>query len=448
MSIAARFALAMTVALAVVMFGAGYFLLNKTREVVDSSVDQSMVAATVALAETAGAEDAGKDMYVQSSGAARSDGVVKRFDVKVQHGKFSGRDGHLYEYDAEHKLLAPDAGNNPHEDLFGLFLVVTAAVVLVGAGVSSLIAVQISKPLDVLVTDVRAIARGNLHHRTRVQGGGEVRGLALAIDKMAHSLEEAQDAEIEFGMREREREVAMEVSESLRPDTHPELEGYGVAMTHVASAETGGDFHDYQAMEDGRLALLVCDVSGTGVPGAIVGATARAYLKSELEHSTGIEESLKRVNAKVARDVRRGMFVTALAMVVDPVEHIATVACAGHKLSLIRWDAAAGQVKLIQPEGIALGFDSGPVFDRKLELIHAPLEPGDRILIAGTGAVRVTDEDGAELGEKEFYRAFARNAKKAPEVLLDSIVATLKEFAGETAFPADVSMIVLARNPA
>ena len=168
MSIAARFALAMTCALAVVMFAAGHFLLGKTREVVDSSVDHSMVAATIATAEAAQAREESRSLYEQRGTVARSVGVVKRFDVRILEGTHENGVGHLYEYDAKNKLLSPDAGNNPREDLFGLFLVVTAAVVLVGAGVATAIATQISKPLDVLVTDVRAIARGNLQHRTRV----------------------------------------------------------------------------------------------------------------------------------------------------------------------------------------------------------------------------------------------------------------------------------------
>lgn len=448
MSIAARFALGMTFALAVVMFIAGNVLFEKTARVVESSVDQSLAAAASVLADTAQAKAAGKELFEQTTSSARTVGRATRFDVKILEGQYEGGTGHLYQLDPENSLLVPDTGNNPRKDLYGLFLVVTAAVVAVGALVSAAIAMQISKPLNVLVNDVRAIARGNLHHRTHTKGSGEVRGLALAIDKMAHSLQGAQEAEIEFGVREREREVAMQVAESLLPEETPTLEGYGVAMAHVSSEEPGGDFHDFQELENGGLALFVCDVSGKGAPGAIVGATARAYLKAELAHMSDAEESLKRVNRAVARDVRRGMFVTALGVVVDIKEHVATIACAGHKLPLVRWDAGEGQVKLIQPGGIALGFDKGPVFDRSLELIRAPLEPGDRLLLAGTGAVLVQNSEGEELGEKALYRAFARHAKKEPNEIMERLLIALENHAGETPLPADVSIIILSRDDA
>ena len=311
MSIAARFALAMTLALVVVMFIAGTVLFDKTARVVESSVDYSLAAATSVLADTAAAKKAGKELFEQTSNSARTVGRATRFDVKILEGEYKGDTGHLYQQGPENSLLVPHTGDSPRKDLYGLFLVVAAAVVLVGALVSAAIAMQISKPLNVLVHDVRAIARGNLHHRTSTKGGGEVRGLALAIDKMANSLQGAQDAEIEFGVREREREVAMQVAESLLPEDTPSLEGYKVARAHVGSEEPGGDFHDFQETQDGGLALFVCDVSGKGVPGAIVGATARAYLKAELQHISDPDESLKRVNRAVARDVRRGMFVTA-----------------------------------------------------------------------------------------------------------------------------------------
>ena len=74
------------------------------------------------------------------------------------------------------------------------------------------------------------------------------------------------------------------------------------------------------------------------------------------------------------------------------------------------------------------------------------MSPGDRVALAGTGAVRVIDEEGAEIGEKRFYKLFARNASDEPEVALDGVLTALEAFADEEPFPADVSLIVLGRD--
>lgn len=76
---------------------------------------------------------------------------------------------------------------------------------------------------------------------------------------------------------------------------------------------------------------------------------------------------------------------------------------------------------------------------------HVPLDPGDRIVIAGTGAVRVMSPAGEEIGEKRFYKLFVRNAADKPEVTLDGVLTALEAFADDEAFPVDVSLIVLGR---
>ena len=383
----------------------------------------------------------------EQNGTGINAGVVLRRPVLLGEGSSNpGGEAVLVQYDGATNLLAPaDPYGGQADSLFGLIVLASALVLSVGAGVSVLVSTQVSKPIEVLVDDVRSIARGNLRHKTRVLGGGEVMHLARQIDRMADSLSEAQENKVELSVREREREVAGEVREALLPREWPGVPGYDLSALHVDSEEPGGDFHDYVEV-DGKLILLVCEVSGRGVPGALVGATARAYLKSELERGEDLTTSLQRINRVIARDVRRGMYVTALVVVVDPKQHTATVACAGHKLPLVRWDGAEGQVRLVQPGGIALGFDKGPIFDRGLELAKVPLAPGDRLVIGTTGPVQVQNPDGEELGEKRLYRLIARNALDAPKVMLDGIHTAVEAFADGEPFPADLTLVILARD--
>lgn len=481
LSIAGRFSLFMTIALGVVMLGAAFVLLDKSKNALDQATRNYInEVARLTLEEQKantdefaailrdyarraittsdqGLPDTSEDVkrLVEAKQATYRDlekgfqdanGRVWRARVEFTEGSAAGQEGFLIQYDGGANLLAPaDTRGGQGGSLFGLVLVVTAAVIAVGAGVAYFVSKQVSKPIDLLVDDVRAISRGNLRHRTRVKGGGEVYHLARQIDRMAQALDEAQEAEIQLGVREREREVAKEVREALLPERKPAVDGYEVGDLHVDAAEPGGDFHDF-VESDGKLAMLVCGVSGSGIPGALVGATARAYLKGELERGGDLEEALKKINRNVAGDVRRGMYVTALCVVLDPEHHVATVACAGHKLPLIRYDAESKQLRLIQPEGIALGFDKGPVFDRGLELVRVSVQPGDRLVLANTGPVQVVNADGAELGEKAFYRLVAKYVSQRPDVMAKGILGALQKYAGEEGFPADISLVILARD--
>ncbi|MEM7518760.1 MAG: PP2C family protein-serine/threonine phosphatase, partial [Planctomycetota bacterium] len=173
----------------------------------------------------------------------------------------------------------------------------------------------------------------------------------------------------------------------------------------------------------------------------------RSYLRTMLQASgDDIEGAFRRVNLELARDVRRGMYVTAMYVLVDPSASRAKVLCAGHKIPILRYVAEDKKLSLLQPEGIALGFDKGPVFDRSLAAEEIDFNLGDRLVLANTGPVLVQNEDGEELGEKAFYKIVARYAAKDSMTVLKGVRKELEAFAGEEPFPADISVVTLARE--
>lgn len=448
MRIAPRFAIATTAALTVVLVVFAVVLLGATRRIIDTAVKDARSQSAVATAEYIDDPSSWKQI---EGGAERIGSDILKARVKFLFGGQEGEEGFAYVLPEEKNkvvLFAPEkyASGDPTAKLYGLFFALTALVLIVAAIVGLLVANRVARPITALVDDVRMIANGNLNHRVRAQGGGEVALLSSAMDRMTESLREARDAEVELSVREREREVAMEVQEALRATGLPAPEGYAVASEHVGSAEPGGDFHGVVEADDGRTVYFVCDVSGTGVPGALVGAMARAYLRSAFKKGGSLEDTLKDVNRILAGEVRRGMYVTVLAASLNPKMDEIEVASAGHKLPLVHWSAKEKGIRAIQPDGIALGFDKGPVFDRGIASKRVPMDPGDRVALAGTGAVRVINNQGEEIGEKRFYKLFARNASDSPDEALDGILTALEAYADEEPFPADVSVVILGRT--
>lgn len=382
--------------------------------------------------------------------AASANGVVRGVvdapgDVPVHFYRMDGRDG-LPDF----KLYLPDSASSSEQSLLGLVLGATLAVILAGAIVSVWVANQVARPISEIVEDIRHISTGDLAHRTRAKAaGGEIGTLARAIDRMTNSLAAARENEVELQVRQREVEVAAEVREQLLPQTTPTLPGYDIGALHIGAAELGGDFHDFVEIgPQGRdgVGLLVCEVSGRGTPGAIVGATARSYLHARLSAGGDVKQSMQEVNRQLARDVRRGMAVTSLYALIDGAQGIATVACPGHKVPLIRYTAADKKVRLIHPEGIALGFDKGPVFDGKLEVTKVPIEPGDRLVLVNSGAVTVQTPEGAELGEKALYGLLMRLGGLPTHQFLAKLRAAIEQHAGGVAPARDVSVLTIARG--
>jgi sigma-B regulation protein RsbU (phosphoserine phosphatase) len=450
LSLWAKFTLSMTVALAIVMAIAGYSLYSTSLNLAHGLQEKTLIEATkLSLRGMRKGTD-----FVQDGNQATAfeNGRVQRFQIryKAQGASTQGVSAYLYQASDDDKVanvvVPQQIGQNLRRGLLGLIIAISSAVVFIGALVSFFIANQVSKPLETLIDDIRQIAHGNLRHKTRVRAGGEVALLARTVDRMTASLAEAQEAELELSIREREGEVANEVREALLSDVTPQLAGYDVASLHMSSVEPGGDFHDFIEFSDGRLGLIACDVSGSGIPGALVGATARAYLKIALTDADDVEEALKKINRELARDLKRGMFVTLLFALIDPSQHTASVLCAGHKIALVRYTAVDGKVRLVHPEGIALGFDKGPVFDRSIQAAEIPMAPGDRLFLSNTGPVRVSNEDGEELGEKNFFRSVMKHSAADSETALDQVAADLESFAGEEPFPADITFVTIKRE--
>jgi serine phosphatase RsbU (regulator of sigma subunit) len=383
----------------------------------------------------------------QTDGTGIAHGLGDVIQAPVKYA--DGTAGVVYQYKVREGqppvfILLPDSTQLAERSLFGLVVGITLVIILVGAAVSLWVANQVSGPIVKIVDDVRVIAGGNLNHRVSAQAGGEVGTLARAIDRMTKNLAEARDNEVELEVRQREVRIAAEVREQLLPQSTPKLAGYEVGHLHIASPQLGGDFLDYVESTSG-LGLLVCEVSGKGLPGAIVGATARSYLQAKLTDATELAPALQAANRQLARDVRRGIAVTSLFARIDAVEGIASVACTGHKVPLIRFTGADRKVRVVHPEGIALGFDKGPVFDGKLEIAKVPIESGDRLVLVNSGAVTLADAEGNELGEKGLYALVMKFGALSTEDFLARLREALEAHAGDATQARDISIVTVRR---
>ncbi|MCZ6598535.1 MAG: SpoIIE family protein phosphatase [Planctomycetota bacterium] len=359
--------------------------------------------------------------------------------------------GEMYRYkgDDETKpaveMLVPKLAESAGEQLLKVIAATMLLVLLVGAGVALWAANQVTRPIELIIDDVRQISKGDLQHPIHATGMAEIQLLARSIDRMKSDLAGAQEAELELSIREREVELATDVRDALLPVATPLIEGYDLGAVHISSSAIGGDFHDYIELEDDRVGLLVCEVSGKGMPAALIGATARSYLRSELTRAGGDPTAMTRVNAWLGEDVKKGVYVTALYALVDPAGGRAAVVCAGHKVPLLRYAAEDGTLRTIQPDGIALGLDRGPVFERRLQVVEIPLEVGDRLFLCNSGPLLLQNPEGRELGEKAFFGRVLKHAQLESLAFLKALRRDLEQFAGEGGIPHDISLVTISR---
>jgi serine phosphatase RsbU (regulator of sigma subunit) len=442
MSLASRFALSMTLALSVVMALAGWQMHASAKKLVRRGHEELLFSAAKLTADQPSYEIAGPTQLNASTNATRT--PIELAD---------GRQAALYGADAlahpeigRVEILAPLEARQDTGGMPGLIVTVVASVVVIGAAVALIVGRSTAEPIERLVEDVRQLARGNLRHHPTVHVGGEVGRLAASIEHMARELDRAQEAALELRVRERETELAAGVREALLPARVPELAGFEIAVARIASQSLGGDFHEFVEVEDGGLALVACEVSGTGMPAALVGATARSYVRGELGRGGDLGAALGRVNRDLARDVRRGMYATAAVVRAQPDAGRVELASAGHALPVLVSRGADGKLRAVHGEGIALGLDRGPVFERALAVETLELAPGDRIVIASSRAAKLANPDGEALGDKRLFALIQAAGALPLGEALESARAQLAAWAGDAAPAWDVYLMGLARR--
>jgi serine phosphatase RsbU (regulator of sigma subunit) len=324
--------------------------------------------------------------------------------------------------------------------------ILTAVFIGVGILVSTIQAKGVTKPIQQLCDDVDTVARGRLDHRTHAHSTDEIGALARTFDRMTQSLFQMQDVQRQQAAQAHQIEVAREVQAALLPEKLPEVAGFDCAAASRPTAQVAGDFYAVFEMGGGAKLLAVVSASGKGVPGAMVVTMARSLLVALAPSESSPAELLRRVNRALAPDLRRGMYVSALLVRVTKEKLV--VANAGHHPLLLARGASA-RLEVLHSDGIALGFDKGPVFDRTIKDRELELAAGDRVLLVTRSLFALKNGEGREVGEDAVYSLVTRAAKSGASSsgeLVAHLLSALDKFRGDAEPSEDVVLLTLKRT--
>jgi serine phosphatase RsbU (regulator of sigma subunit)/anti-sigma regulatory factor (Ser/Thr protein kinase) len=188
-----------------------------------------------------------------------------------------------------------------------------------------------------------------------------------------------QEAEVRTRERlEQELRVAQLIQKNFLPKELPRLPGWQVSAHYRPARAVGGDFYDFIELENGRLGLVIGDVTDKGVPAALVMAATRSVLRAWAQRIASPSEVLQGVNDLLTPDIPPNMFVTCLYGVLDPPTGKLRFANAGHNLPYVH--TADGAVEL-RATGMPLGLLPGMTYEEN----EATLKPGDTVLLYSDG---------------------------------------------------------------
>ena len=209
---------------------------------------------------------------------------------------------------------------------------------------------------------------------------GDLASQAAPAVRVAQLVRQQQVEARERERIEQELRVARIIQQTLLPHQLPDIAGYEVAAHYQPAREVGGDFYDFLYFDDGRVGIVVGDVTDKGVPAALVMATTRTLLRAAAERMVSPGQVLERVNDLLYPDIPPKMFVTCLYALLETGTGRLKYANAGHDLPYRR---TAHGVEELRATGMPLGLMPGMAYEEK-EIV---LQPGETILFHSDGLV-------------------------------------------------------------
>ncbi len=246
--------------------------------------------------------------------------------------------------------------------------------------------------------------------------------------------------QIEKARLDGELSAARLVQRSLIPNRPPRIAGYELAALWEPARQVSGDFYDFIPLPEGRMGLVIADVSDKGTPAALFMASARSILRASVELGGSVASMVARANRAIANDSARGMFITVFLGILDPSAHTFAYVNAGHNPPLLV--RAENDVAELSGGNYALGILDDATFAAS-EIV---LRHGDLVLMYTDGVTEASDADNELFGEERLH-ALARTLPDTDAVnVISRLDAQVREFTGATPQSDDITAVALKRN--
>jgi serine phosphatase RsbU (regulator of sigma subunit) len=289
--------------------------------------------------------------------------------------------------------------------------------------------------------------------RARVHNILEVRLLHLeakdcneALEKTVRELEASREVirlkdQEERKKREQELVLAQQTQESLLPRVVPQFENFNIHAYNAPTRYVGGDFYDFQQLSSGQWMGVLADVSGKGMPAALLSSMVLGALSIEFHSGTGPQEVLNRVNQLLCEKSLPFQFVTLFLFVLNP-DGSGQFINAGHNPAYL-FRAATGKIEKLVSDLYVLGlFDFAVYQSSAFQLCR-----GDVLLVYSDGLTDAQNQREEMFGDKTLRDLMRQDAPSGGPVLVRSLLKAVEEFTQGTPQTDDITFIVVEKLP-
>ncbi|MBX7222491.1 MAG: SpoIIE family protein phosphatase [Blastocatellia bacterium] len=285
----------------------------------------------------------------------------------------------------------------------------------------------------------RVIGAFNLEsHEVNAYTAADLEILTFFAETVAISIEKAflHQERLEKKRLESELTIARQVQLSLLPDRDPVVPGFDISGANFSSEQVSGDYFDFIPFANQQLGITIADISGKGIPSALIMASFRAFLRAQVRNDFAVRNVFRKVNYLLWESVTGPQYVTAIYGVLDPFSRRFTFADAGHNpMLLIRQDDTYQEISC---GNTVLGLFE----DREYKECVRKLKPGE-ILVLYTDGATEAKRDEIELGVDGLV-GLIRPARELPaREIVQAVFDGVRAFSQQTVLDDDLTVVVV-----
>jgi serine phosphatase RsbU (regulator of sigma subunit) len=302
----------------------------------------------------------------------------------------------------------------------------------------------ITTSVDELFSGTERVKSGNFEQRVTVRSDDQLGQLSASFNDMTGRIQHLLLEQDEKRRLEQELQVARDIQMSLLPHGAFKAPGMAVAALCVPAREVGGDYYDFLPLANGRIGLLIADVSGKGASAALYMAELKGLMLSLSRIHMSPRALLIEANEIIANHLDSRSFITMTYAVIDRAAGTLTCARAGHT-PFMRIAGGEQRVEVLAPDGMVLGLnlDRGERFERCLQELTLPIAAGDLLFFFTDGVSEAMDAEGECFGESRLSTCLAATAGLAPEAIRDRVVDEVAAFVQGQPQHDDITMVIL-----
>ncbi len=238
-----------------------------------------------------------------------------------------------------------------------------------------------------------------------------------------------------------ELDVAQSIQRRFTPHDKPSIPRINLKGAYFPAFEVGGDYLDYFQTDNGNWVIVIADVSGKGIPAALVMTMLRSTFRAEARYEHSAKKLMCAVNDLMIKDLDDKSFVTALCLMIDKEGKTMSYARAGHPPLLLQLGKGGGKPFPLSPKGLALGLVSGEIFSSMIEEMQVELGMGDRFLIYTDGLLDAMDQDRKFYGIDRLTKVITGEHVHEPEKILKKILDDVRVFTRNEPYHDDLTLL-------